>query len=56
MSSLARLCALRHLDLDLLGADKISGSHAETSGSHLLDSRAAVRSETLDLLTALTAV
>ena len=37
MSSLARLRALRHLDLDLFCAVQVSARHAETAGRHLLD-------------------
>ena len=42
MSALSRLCALCHLDLDLLGTDQVSGGHAKASRSHLLNGRTAV--------------
>src|SRR5699024_6080893 len=56
VSTFSRFRSLRHLDLDLLGADQISGSNAKTSGSDLLDRGASVGAKTLDLFTALTAV
>ena len=56
MSALARLSALGHLDLNLLGAYQIPARHTEPSGSHLFDRGASVRIQTLNLLTALTGV
>src|SRR5690606_616371 len=37
LAALARLRALRHLDLDLPGADQVVGRDAEAPGGHLLD-------------------
>ena len=37
LAALARLGALGHLDLDLVGAAQVFGSHAETARCHLLD-------------------
>ncbi len=37
LPSLARLRALRHLDLQLLGIDEVFARHAEAAGGHLLD-------------------
>jgi nanoRNase/pAp phosphatase (c-di-AMP/oligoRNAs hydrolase) len=34
---LARLGALGHLDLDLVGIDQVFGGHAKAAGSNLLD-------------------
>jgi hypothetical protein len=39
LPAFARLGALRHLDLQLLGVDQVVGSDAETSRRHLLDGR-----------------
>src|SRR5260221_3028249 len=41
LSALARLGALRHLDLKLLSIDEVLGGDAEAGGSHLLDGAAA---------------
>src|SRR3546814_12444206 len=38
-SALARLCALRHLDLDIVGVHQIFGGDSETPRRHLLDRR-----------------
>ena len=43
MAALARLCALGHLDLDLVRTDQVTAGHAETAGSHLFDGGTAVR-------------
>ena len=56
MSSFARFCALRHLNLDLLRAYQIPGGNAESSGSHLFDGRTAIRIQSLDILSAFTGV
>ncbi len=40
LASLAGLCPLRHLDLQLVGVDEILRRHAETRRGHLLDLRA----------------
>src|SRR5699024_5723499 len=61
VTALARLRALSHLDLNLLGADQISAGDAETSRRHLLDGGTfvkAVRSDgqTLQVFSALTGV
>mmetsp|Transcript_13636 Transcript_13636/g.39086 ORF Transcript_13636/g.39086 Transcript_13636/m.39086 type:complete len:503 (+) Transcript_13636:715-2223(+) len=37
LAALARLCALRDLDLDLLGGHEVRGRHAEAARRHLLD-------------------
>ena len=42
MAALAGFGALRHLDLDLFGADKVAAGHAEPPAGHLLDGAAAV--------------
>ena len=42
VAALAGLRALRHLDLDLLRADKVTTRHAEAAARDLLDGRAAV--------------
>ena len=42
MSALARLCALRHFYLNLVGGSEVFGCHAEASRSDLLDGGAAV--------------
>ena len=42
MATLAGLCTLGHLDLDLVGTDEITAGHAETAGSHLFDGGTAV--------------
>ena len=42
MSTFARFCSLRHLDLNLFGTYEISGSYTKTSGSYLFDRGAAV--------------
>src|SRR3546814_20248056 len=39
LAALARLCALRHLDLDIVGVHQIFGGDSETPRSHLLDRR-----------------
>ena len=61
MATFTWLCALCHLDLDLLCTDQITGGNTETSGSHLLDGRTAIHSRTccfqsFQTLTTLTAV
>ena len=40
LPALARLGALRHLDLDLVGRGQVFGGDAEAPGCHLLDARA----------------
>ena len=42
LTALARLGALRHLDLQVVGVDEVFARHAESSRRHLLD-RAAAR-------------
>src|SRR5712692_10179208 len=42
LAALARLRALRHFDLQIVGVDQVLAGHAETAGSDLLD-RAAAR-------------
>ena len=37
LTALARLCTLRHLDLDFFGVDEILTGHTKTTRSHLLD-------------------
>ncbi|OIQ83878.1 hypothetical protein GALL_343050 [mine drainage metagenome] len=37
LTAFARLRALRHLDLDLIGIGQVLGRHAKAAGSHLLD-------------------
>ncbi len=37
LTTLARLGALRHLDLDVIGVDQVLGGHAEPAGRNLLD-------------------
>ena len=61
MTTLTRLCTLRHLNLDLLGTDKVTGGYTKTSGCHLLDCRTAIHFgsgsfQSLKTLTTLTAV
>ena len=61
LATLARLGALRHLDLDVVGIDEILGGDAEAARRHLLDGRAhgiavGQRLETIGLLTALAGV
>ena len=61
LSALTRLCALGHLNLDLLGTYQVAGSNAKSSGCHLLDGRTAVvvlrsRNQAFQALTALTGV
>ena len=41
LAALARLGALRDLDLELVGVDQVVHGHAEAAGGHLLDRRAA---------------
>ncbi len=41
LAALAGLCALRHLDLQLVGVDEVVDRHAEAPAGHLLDRRAA---------------
>ncbi len=43
MAALTGLCPLGHLDLNLLGTDKIPGGHPETPRGHLLDGGAPVQ-------------
>src|SRR5512132_2951324 len=40
LPALARLGALRHLDLDLVGRREVFRRHAEAAAGHLLDARA----------------
>ncbi len=40
LTALARLGALRHLDLDVIRVDQVLGGHAKTAGGNLLDSGA----------------
>ena len=52
LAAFARLGALRHLDLQVVGADEVFARHAEAPGSHLLDStalRIAVRQRNVPL-------
>ena len=56
MTALAGLCALRHLDLDLLGAEQVFAGHAEAAGGHLLDGGAALGVQALGALAALAGV
>ena len=37
LAALAGLCALRHLDLNLVGVDEVVDRHSEAAGSDLLD-------------------
>src|SRR3546814_5653429 len=39
LAALTRLCALRHLDLDIVGVHQIFGGDSETPRRHLLDRR-----------------
>ena len=56
MAALAGLCALCHLDLDLLGAAEIFAGDAEAAGGHLLDGGAPLVVEPLRGLAALAGV
>ena len=56
MSALARLCALRHLDLDLFRAAQIFTCDPEPSRSHLFDLAVFLRPEALPELSALAGV
>ncbi len=56
MSALSRLCALRHLYLNLFRAHQITAGHAKPSGSHLLDRRTAVTVQTFDFFPTFSAV
>ena len=56
VSAFSRLGSLRHLYLYFPGADQISGRHAKSAGSHLLDRRAPVCIQTFNLLPAFAAV
>ncbi len=56
MSALAGLCALGHLDLDLLGAAQVFAGDAEAAGGHLLDGGAPLVVEPLRGLAALAGV
>ena len=56
MSALARLRALRHLDLDLDGGVEVGTGHTETAGCHLLDGGIPLGTETVRMLSALTGV
>ncbi len=41
LAAFAGLCALRHLDLQLVGVDEVVGGDAEAAAGHLLDRAAA---------------
>ena len=41
LAAFAGLCALRHLDLQLVGVDEVVGGDAEAAAGHLLDGAAA---------------
>ena len=56
MASLARLCPLCHLDLDLFCAYKIFACNAEPAGRHLLDGGAVFRAQALGLLASLAGI
>ena len=56
MAALAGLRALRHFDLNFLGAHQIFAGHAETAGGHLLDLGTALRVQTLFHFAALAGV
>ena len=56
VSALARLCALRHLDLDLFRAAQILAGDAESSRSHLFDLAVLLRPEALSELSTLAGV
>ena len=61
LAALARLGALRHLDLQVIGVDEVLARHAEPAGGHLLDGGAAqvavgVGAEPLGVLAALAGV
>ena len=61
MAAFTGLCPLRHLDLNFLCTDQVTAGHAETPGSHLLDSgtlifAAPAGSKPLFLLTAFTGI
>ncbi len=61
LTALARLCALRHLDLQLVGIHQVIRRHAEAATGHLLHRRAprvaiGVRLEALFFFTALAGV
>ena len=61
LTALAWLCALRHLDLDVVGVDEVFARDAEATGCSLLDRRTTevtvvVRRETLGVFPALAGV
>src|SRR5205085_9815202 len=56
LAALARLRALRDLDLDIVGIGQIFGGDAEPAGGDLLDRRARVGGEALRLLAAFAGV
>ena len=56
LSALARLRALRQLDLEILRGGEILDRHAEASGRDLLDRTVAVRPEPFGILATLTRV
>src|SRR5439155_16093584 len=56
LAALARLRALRHLDLQLFGERRVLGRDAEAAGRDLLDPRVALGAETLARLAALARV
>ena len=57
LATLPGLGSLGHLDLDVIGIDKVLARHAESSGGHLLDGRSTLRIvETLGILATLTGV
>mmetsp|Transcript_19585 Transcript_19585/g.63107 ORF Transcript_19585/g.63107 Transcript_19585/m.63107 type:complete len:667 (+) Transcript_19585:756-2756(+) len=56
LAALARLRALRHLDLDLVGVGEVVGRHAEAARGDLLDGRAAAVRETARVLAPLARV
>ena len=56
LAALARLGALRHLDLQLIRVGQVVDSHAEAAGRDLLDGRAPVVLKALRRLAALTGV
>ena len=56
LSALARLRALRELDLQVLRAAQVLDRHAEASGRHLLDGAVLLRAEALGVFAALAGV
>ena len=56
LATLAGLRALRDLDLELLGRDRVLGAHAEAARRDLLDLRVALVAESIRVLAALARV